>query len=478
MKRNTEFPHSSNYFEEIFNNSVENTILLMNDEGLVITVNKAFTGCFGYEENDLKGKYFGLLFTPEDQANKKPEKELQKVLTFGQASDNNYLVSNDGTVTWVSGESMLVKNKEGNTEIVKLIQNIHKQKEFAISLHQLNNLNEDILGAIEELVFVLDKNKNIIKANRAFKALFNFNDPGFNKINFFDLISPFDVFDEIQSNIQKSIDTKKGFANIPIEIGVEDEKRMFDVNCTYMEGANEDNNILIVMHDITVHKRIEKEREDVIGFVAHELRNPLANLVLCNEIMGEALKTDNHDEIMDMLQRSKNNVSRLNKMIAELYDATKINSGKLRLDISTFYFGEMIQEAIETIQVLQPSYNIIVKGDGNIKVTADRYRLIQVVTNYLSNGIKYSNGKTDVILTISPNEKMVIVSVKDEGLGIPKNQLPYIFNRFFRAEKTRNLEGIGLGLYLCRQIIHAHKGTVWVESEEGKGSNFYFSIPI
>jgi PAS domain S-box-containing protein len=479
MNKNMESSSSSKYFEEIFNNAVENTMLLMNDSGIITSVNKAFTDCFGYEENELVGKHFSLLFTAEDQANRKPEKELQKVLTSGQASDNNYLVSKDKTVTWVCGESILLKNKEGNTEILKLIQDIHEQKEFAISLQQLNNFNEDILGAIEDLVFVLDKNKSIVKANRAFKALFNFNDLGDNQINFFELIKPFDVFDEIQHHIQRSIDTKKGFANMPIEIGVgSDEKRMFDVSCSYMERVQDDNNILIVMHDITVHKRIEKEREDVIGFVAHELRNPLANLVLCNEIMGEALKTNSQDEMMDMLQRSKNNIARLNRMIAELYDATKINSGKLKLDISTFDFGEMIKEAIETIQVLQPSFNIIVKSDGDIKATGDRYRLIQVITNYLSNGIKYSNGKTDVILTISHNEKTVTVSVKDEGLGIPKNQLPYIFNRFFRAEKTRNLEGIGLGLYLCRQIIHAHKGTVWVESEEGKGSNFYFSIPL
>ncbi len=111
-------------------------------------------------------------------------------------------------------------------------------------------------------------------------------------------------------------------------------------------------------------------------------------------------------------------------------------------------------------------------------MSGDRYRLIQVVTNYLSNGIKYSNGKTDVVLEMSKEDKSMVVSVKDEGLGISANQLPYIFERFFRAEKTKNLEGIGLGLYLCRQIIHAHEGQVWVESEEGKGSNFYFSIPL
>ena len=480
MKKTTDAsPSSFDYYEAILNNAIENTILLMDKEGIIITINKAFTSCFGYEESDLKNKHFSILFTEEDQLNNKPEEELEKVIATGQSSDNNYLVSKDKTITWVSGESLLIKNDDGEVEVLKLIQNIHKQKVATISLQQLNNFNENILSAIEDLVFVLDEEKNVIKANRAFNALFSFTGHGNEKINFADLIKPFDVFDEIQTNIQKTINTRKPFTNMPIEIGIASgEKRMFDVSCSYLEQVSSGNNILVVMHDITVHKRIEREREDVIGFVAHELRNPLANLVLCNEILNEAIKENNIDEALDMLKRSRNNVSRLNKMIAELYDATKINSGKLRLDVATFNFKEMIKEAINTVQVLQPSYNIIVQGDMDLEVSGDRYRLIQVVTNYLSNGIKYSNGKTDVLLSVFHDKTTVTVSVKDEGLGIPKNQLPYIFNRFFRSEKTRNLEGIGLGLYLCRQIIHAHNGKVWVESEEGKGSVFYFSIPL
>src|SRR4029079_1390137 len=127
-----------------------------------------------------------------------------------------------------------------------------------------------------------------------------------------------------------------------------------------------------------------------------------------------------------------------------LYDATSVKSGNLKLEVSEFSLDPMLKEAIETIQVLQPSYNIIVKGDANVQVRADRHRLIQVITNYLSNGIKYSNGKTDVTLTVLHDENVLTISVKDEGLGISKAQLPYIFQRFFRAEKTRNLEGVGL----------------------------------
>jgi K+-sensing histidine kinase KdpD len=194
--------------------------------------------------------------------------------------------------------------------------------------------------------------------------------------------------------------------------------------------------------------------------------------------MSQTLNENNYSETIELLARSKNNVSRLNKMIADLYDATKVGSGNLQLEKTVFNFEEMINEAVDTVKGLQPSYNIGVNGHANINVTGDKYRLIQVVTNYLSNGIKYSEGDSEVVLNMQYNDTDVTVFVRDAGLGIRKDQLPYIFNRFYRAEKTKNLEGIGLGLYLCSQIIKAHDGLIWAESEEGKGSTFYFSIPV
>ncbi len=470
---------SFNLFEVLFNKTVQNCVLLMDESGTIITVNDAFTNCFGYKPHEIIGKKTAALFTEEDQKKGLPQKELDAVLTNGQGSDNNYLVSKDKTITWVMGESVLVKNHESKITILKIIQNIHQQKTSEQSIERLNEFNETILSSIEDVVIVLDDNMNVIKANRAFSTLFNYNQSHVSIINFSDLIRPYDVYDDLQNSLEKAISKKKGFSNIPVEIQITNgEKRIFDVSCSLMQHLNEDVNLLLVIHDITVHKLAEREREDLIGFVAHELRNPLANLVLCNNVMGEAIKENNQEEITDMLQRSKNNVLRLNKMIADLYETAKVSSGNLKLEVSAFNFKEMVEEAIDTVKGLQPSYNIIVKGNGDVQVHGDRYRLIQVVTNYLSNGIKYSNGNTDVILTVYHDNKTITLSVQDEGLGISKNQLPYIFERFFRAEKTKNLEGIGLGLYLCRQIIHAHHGHVWAESDEGKGSSFYFSIPL
>ena len=472
-----DFDSSFDYFEALFYNTKENTVFLMDATGFITTVNSAFTECFGYEQSDIIGKNVAILFTDEDQKKGKPENEIRTVLRKGQASDNNYLVQKDKDVIWVSGESLLVKNKEGGVSILKIIQNIHKQKIVEHALQRSTDFNESILTAIEDAVIVLDDRLQTIQYNKAFNKIFKVTLSDASFLDFKEMIKPYDINDHLLNNIQNVIKSKNSFLNNQIALDfISGDKRIFDVSCIPLPTT--DNNVVLVMHDITLHKQLEREREDIIGFVAHELRNPLANVVLCNEIMSNAIDDNNLQGTKSILERSKNNVMRLNKMIAELYDATRVQAGNLKLEISEFNFQDMINEAIETIQVLQPSYNIILEGSGNVNVRADRHRLIQVVTNYLSNGIKYSNGKTDVTLSVEHDKNTLSVSVKDEGLGISKEQLPYIFQRFFRAEKTRNLEGIGLGLYLCQQIIQAHHGKVWAESEEGKGSIFYFSIPI
>ena len=465
---------SFNYFEALFKNTKQNTVILMDKEGIITEINTAFTDAFGYTEDDIIGKHTRILFTEEDKQKGLPEQELQTVLQTGESKDNNYLVHQNGFVTWVTGESLRVENDKGEISILKVIQDIHKQKASENSLRTMNEFNESILSTIEDVVVVLNSELKLLKTNKAFSGLFTTNRDVEN-MDFVALIQPYDTKNDLQNQLRAAISTRKGFVNKEIEIEtLAGEKRVFDVSCTPMA---DNSNILVVVHDITVQRYAERQREDIIGFVAHELRNPLANIVLCNELMEATIKEGKPKEIADLLARNKNNVFRLNKMIAELYDATKVGSGNMQLEISEFNFQEMLKDAVDTIEILQPDYKIITKGKANITVRGDRHRLVQVVTNYLSNGIKYSKGSDKVELTMDYDEKNVTVSVKDKGLGISKEQLPYIFNRFFRAEKTKNLEGVGLGLYLCSQIIKAHNGKVWAESEEGKGSTFYFSIP-
>ncbi len=450
---------------------------VLNSEGIVLAINRAFTNCFGYEEKDIIDKNATILFTEKDQKEGLLEKELAEVLAKGQSNDNNYLVNKNNERTWVSGESVLVKNKHGDSVILKVIQNIHQQKNYSIALESLNTLNERILSTINDVVMVLDRNLKVITTNKAFFQLFNTTHEKVADVNLDTFLKLSETNQKLHEDLWAAVATNTGFSDAEIELTIPNNgKKFFEIICTPLSNPN-NQDFLLTIHDITVPKELENEREDIIGFVTHELRNPLSNLILSNEVLKEAVKENNPALVNDMLSRVERSIERMNKMVAGLYESTKVKAGQLHLELSAFNFGQMVKEAIETLTVLQPSFDIIMHGDANFQMVADRHRLIQVITNYLSNAIKYSNGKHKVTLTITNAQDLVTVAVKDEGLGIPKKYLPHVFERFFRAKTTSNIEGIGLGLFLCSRIIDAHQGRVWAESEENKGSVFYFSIP-
>ncbi|MGN6800305.1 MAG: ATP-binding protein [Ginsengibacter sp.] len=464
------------FFDSLYGKTKENTVIMMEPDGTITAVNSAFTECFGYQENDIVGKNTAILFTEEDRQKGYPKKELDEVLKKGQSNDNNYLVNKNNQITWVSGESILVENEKGEKIILKIIQDIHKQKTSENSLRELNTFNENILESIQDVVLVLDEKMNIIKANDSYKILSNKDENESRNVR--DFLKNSESEQRVLHNLHEAIRTKSPFIKEEAEIETADgNKRIFEVTATLLENSDNEN-LLLVMHDITIYKELEREREDIIGFITHELRNPLSNLMLSNDLMKDAAEKNEVSFLKEMLIRSEKNVQRMNKMITGLYEATKVHSGYFPLDLSEFYFENMVKEAIDTIQALNPDYNILKEGDGNFKVVADRFRLIQVITNFLSNAIKYSNGNKEVKLTVTHSNDLASVHVKDHGTGIPKEHLPFVFERFFRVEKTRKIEGIGLGLYLCRQIIRSHGGKVGVESEENKGSDFFFTIPL
>lgn len=464
------------YFDGLFRNSKVNAIAQIDTAGFVLSVSPAFTRLFGYTNSDITGQHFSIFFTEEDRLMGKPQQEISSVLQSGQGDDKNYLMDKDGQRIWVSGESILIAGPGGAKTILKIIQNIHEQKETQFALSRANVLQTNILETITDAVIVLDTSLRIISANAAFYKLLKSDLLALT--DFAAFIKPYDTTGHLLNKVRSVITTQIPFSKEEMEVFGPTGEKVFEVSCKPMESGPGLQKVLLVAHDITAHRRAQIEREDIMGFVAHELRNPLANIMLTNEMMNLLLKEHPMENFQSLLLKSKNNIVRLNKMITELYDAEKINSGKLYLEMTRFDFDDMITEAIDTVGVLHPEYEFKIEGRAKTIVTGDRYRLIQVVTNYLNNGIKYSNGSTEIILWVEATRQEVIVCVEDKGLGISAGQLPFIFDRFFRAEKTRNLEGMGLGLYLCRRIMDAHNGRVWAESDDGKGSRFYLSLPI
>ena len=470
---------SYDYYRALFENPQKNCVLLLDGSGIVIEVNRAFLLSFGYDAADLIGEHFSMLFTEEDRAKELPMREINTVLDEGQSFDNNYLVNKNNVRTWVSGESVLLINTQGKKCILKIIQNIHTQKESEYSIVTLNGFNENILSTIDDGVLVLDQDLKIVKANRAFYQLFELSDAWLREVGMSMLLDTFDKKNELRAAIVAALET--GNCNSPFQLDFDDSygvNRGFEVSCSRFENQPGRPNVLIVFHDITFRKNQERQREDIFIFVAHELRNPLTNIILNIGWMEAMMSEEKLDGYKEFLERAARNAERLKKLINELNKSTKLISGSYELQAVLYVLDGCISECIDALRQAHPDFNVEHRPVGEVKVLADRDKIMQVLNNYLSNAVKYSGENKHIVVSATVGESSVTVAVTDWGKGIPIKELPFIFNRYYRAEKTRSLEGLGVGLFLCRQIIEAHNGRTWVESVEGKGSTFYFSLPI
>jgi signal transduction histidine kinase len=173
-------------------------------------------------------------------------------------------------------------------------------------------------------------------------------------------------------------------------------------------------------------------------------------------------------------------MNRLTELIAELLDVSKIQHGKLPYRFKELDFNELVDNAIESIHYVAPDYHIVKKGSLTGNINGDKERLTQVLINLLSNAVKYAPHHKEINVSVEQNKNNVTVSIADQGIGIYKDHLKKIFDRYYRVNQQDAIQfqGLGIGLYITSEIIKRHGGKLWVESTYGKGSTFYFSLPI
>ncbi len=231
-----------------------------------------------------------------------------------------------------------------------------------------------------------------------------------------------------------------------------------------------------VSTDIEDQKKDLQKKDEFIGMASHELKTPVTSLKAYTEIMlMDATKKENKEELT-MLKKMDKQISKLTQLIGDLLDVSKANAGELSYDYEIIEFNDVVIEAVNVIQ-FTTSYKLEMNLAKSVKVRADKNRLGQVITNLVSNAIKYSPLTNRVIINSEIIENKVKLCVQDFGIGIPLSEQPKLFSRFFRASEN-TYPGLGLGLYISREIIKRHSGTINVKSEEGKGSTFCFSIPV
>jgi signal transduction histidine kinase len=220
-------------------------------------------------------------------------------------------------------------------------------------------------------------------------------------------------------------------------------------------------------------------RDEFLAVAAHELRTPLTTLLLqlnsAERVVrkGSALSPE-------MLGRAASKVKQLGTLVSDLLDVGRIQAGSFQLRLQPLSLGTLVQEVAEGFQGASPHSVEVVVPAQDVQVQADRSRLEQVVSNLMENAIKYSPEPGNVRISVQTRGREAVLSVQDSGIGIDPESQPHLFERFFRAQASRqsNIAGLGLGLYICKEVVERHGGHIKVESELGHGSTFFVSLPV
>lgn len=232
--------------------------------------------------------------------------------------------------------------------------------------------------------------------------------------------------------------------------------------------------------DITEQKRDEMRKNDFIGMVSHELKTPLTSLNGYLQLLIARMKKTEDTFTSTSLEKAHIQVKKMSTMINGFLNISRLESGKIHLDMEVFDLDQLIREIMEETKPTLQHHTLTLSPCLPVSIYADREKIGSVVSNLLSNAIKYSPKGKKIEVNCQTNEGIVEVSVKDEGMGIKPQAIEKLFERFYRVETkhTQNISGFGIGLYLCAEILLHHGGKIWVESEIGVGSTFYFSLPL
>lgn len=230
--------------------------------------------------------------------------------------------------------------------------------------------------------------------------------------------------------------------------------------------------------DIQGLKEEEQRKNDFISMVSHELKTPLTSInAYLQLLLRKAEKTDDQF-LKQAYAQSLKQVRNMTEMINGFLNVSRLESGKLHIDKTEFNICDLLEEIKADYKIQYSSHELIFTSPQSVIVCADRLKLAQVLNNLVGNAVKYSGNGTKIYVSLEKLENSFRVTVKDEGMGIKSENLTKLFDKYYRVQQESTIGGFGIGLYLSAEIIQAHGGKIWAESEFGKGSTFYFELPL
>jgi two-component system, OmpR family, phosphate regulon sensor histidine kinase PhoR len=369
--------------------------------------------------------------------------------------------------------------QDSRDEIGELTVTLNKMaKDLESKIHEIKTQNqhlEAIFSSMIEGVIVVNGSGQVISINSAVEKIFAITHRRGEKRPLLEIIRNNDIFEIMNKALIKGeVFSKDVSLSYPV-------KRIFRINASPVFEKGIVSGCLVVIHDITEIRRLETMRRDFVANVSHELKTPLTSIKgYVETLLDGALEDKEHSR--QFLTIVSEHAERLGQLINDLLDLSTIESQEVALNVSTFDLKGLVQKVLFNFktQIGRQGLEIVDDLSKDLMITADRARMEQVLTNLIDNAIKFNKSGGFIKFSGRKSENKIEIVVEDSGIGIPANDVPRIFERFYRVDKARSRElgGTGLGLSIVKHIIELHHGTVGVESTEGFGSKFWFSFPV
>jgi len=236
--------------------------------------------------------------------------------------------------------------------------------------------------------------------------------------------------------------------------------------------------ILGTLLDITQFKRLQQQKDDFISIASHELKTPITSLKASLQLL-DRMKHDPPPKVLPRLvEQSNRSMHKISTLVEDLLNVSRANETQLKLNKATFNISQLLENCCNHVRV-GGKYSLIVEGDKELQINADEHAIDQVIVNLVNNAVKYAPDSLEIIIAIKKEGNMAKISVKDTGPGISPDKLPHLFDRYYQIDAAGyQNSGLGLGLYISREIIKRHGGKIGVDSELGKGSTFWFILPL
>jgi PAS domain S-box-containing protein len=426
---------------------------------------------YGYSAEEIVGQPVTLLFAPDRQDE---FTQIMARIRRGERVDHyeTARVRKDGTRLTVSVTISPIKDSRGIIVGASAIaRDITERKQLEAKFRRLFDSN--LIG-----VFVADFAGTFLDANDAFLGVL-----GYTRAELLagtmqrDALTP-PEFHSLSQNALKALQETGASGAYETEYLHKSGRRVpVLVAVTRIEQTETCMGFVL---DISGRKELEKRKDEFISMASHELKTPLTSFKGFLGLLQRRLTTQGDEQALHYVARMDAQVNRLTKLVNELLDLSKMQTGQLDYREERFEVDALVQEIVENVQGTTQTHRLLLEGQIGAEVCGDRDRIGQVLINLLNNAIKYSPQADTVLVRVAKDQNKALVCVQDFGIGIAKEHQHKIFERFYQVTdpEEKTYPGLGIGLYISYQIVKRHGGRMWVESKKGEGAAFQFTLPL